>query len=218
MKSAARCDTQSELQNFVSLQILERTLRLLVVQQAHLYQCQFIKSLSPLALLGVRVCGSWTGLAPLWGKSSEMNVEIIFFFCDFQSLFFFQNTPLHLMRLFFFPCGSPPSRKKKASETKRRKLKLTLQNSKLRKVFIDFPQPRVTSTFFLLTFLGCSFWFGRHKNKTKKFRLQKRETFGKVNKEKPFQLTTAELCSASPKSVFQKKLFDLISSETTRLI
>ena len=46
MKSAARCDTQSELQNFVSLQILERTLRLLVFQQARLYQCQFIKSLS----------------------------------------------------------------------------------------------------------------------------------------------------------------------------
>jgi hypothetical protein len=46
MKSAARCDTQSELQNFVSLQILERTLRLWVFSQAHLFQCQFLQSLS----------------------------------------------------------------------------------------------------------------------------------------------------------------------------
>ena len=59
MKSAARCDTQSELQNFVSLQILERTLHLLVLQQGCLFQCQFLQSLSKLEPKTFCVQGFW---------------------------------------------------------------------------------------------------------------------------------------------------------------
>ena len=40
MKNAAKCDTLDELQNLVNHQLFERTLRLLVFQQACLFECQ----------------------------------------------------------------------------------------------------------------------------------------------------------------------------------
>lgn len=76
MKSAARCDTQSELQNFVSLQILERTLRLWFCHKHTCFSVSFLTHTPCHSPPGGSLCGHLCRRRPtLRGAAPEVGLS-----------------------------------------------------------------------------------------------------------------------------------------------